>query len=284
VAVKDGQRVAVSIQAFEEGIDIKGERTIERSHSVAGVALHGPDRQLIRRADVTQAGAKETVQVPVGAGQGGRFFVLVGSSINDQHKDSRFEVQLVDLFDAKSGTDAGSTDAAAVPVDIGSFSGNLYPNDDTDYFKFKVVRKATYTARVRPKNPQMRIEIAVVDRDGVEKGKQRAPNEGAAARVEGLTFDYDGEAYLRVYMSQSYLETEYSAEISQVGGAAPTPTAAGASGTAKQPAGRAAGETAAVGSGGLAVGINWTWLVAGLVVGGVVLAGLVVVAYSMRKR
>ena len=165
-------------------------------------------------------------------------------------------MQLVDLFDANSGTDAGSTDAAAVPVEIGSFSGNLNPNDDTDYFKFKVVPKATYTARVRPKNPQMQIEITVVDRDGVEKGKQRAPNEGAAARVEGLTFDYDGEAYLRVYMSQSYLETEYSAEISQAGGAAPTPTAAGASGTAAQPAGRAAGETAAGGSGGVAVGIR----------------------------
>jgi hypothetical protein len=121
----------------------------------------------------------------------------------------------------------------------------------------------------------MQIDIAVVDRDGVEKGKQRAPNEGAAARVEGITFGYDGEAYLRVHTYQSHLESEYSAEISQSGGAAPTPTAAAASAPAAStptPGGSAGG--------GMVIGMNVLWLA----LGGVVLAGLGVLAYSMRKR
>jgi hypothetical protein len=284
VDVKAGQKVIVSIQAFENGIEIQGERTKETGQrSLAGIALHGPDKELIRNANVTSAGQKEAIQVPVGAGQGGRFFVLVGSTIGDQHKNSRFEVQLVDLSDAKSGTDAGSTDAGAVPVELGAFTGNLHQNDDTDYFKFKVVPKAAYTFRVRPQLPKMQIEIAVVDRDGVEKGKQRAPNEGAAARVEGITFGYEGEAYLRIHTFQTYLDSEYAAEIIQTGGPAPTPTSTGAV-AATQPAGRAAGETTGSGGGGFVVGISWVWLLAGLVAGGVVLAGVAAVAYRMGKR
>ena len=107
-------------------------------------------------------------------------------------------MQLVDISDGKSGRDAGTDDAGAIDIEPGETSGYLNANDQIDYYAFKVVPKATYTLRARPNAPEKELVLAVVDRDGVEKKEVKAPNGGAAVRIEALEFPYEGKAFVRV--------------------------------------------------------------------------------------
>ena len=122
VEVKDGQKITAWVETGDAGVEIRGDSFKENDHPYAGITVLDPSRKKIAAADVIGTRSdKKILEVPVGAGQGGRFYVLIGTSYSHQHKDSRFRVDLIDLFDAGSSGDAGAREAEAVEVPPGTF-------------------------------------------------------------------------------------------------------------------------------------------------------------------
>jgi hypothetical protein len=278
---RDGQKIVATIQAYDVGVKIRGEKFQEGGASpYSGIALHAPDKQRVAHRWVASPGQKTGIELPIGSGRGGRFYVLIGNQHEDQHRNARFDVQLVDISDAKSGRDAGSDDSGAVDLEPGETSGYLNANDKIDYYAFQVVPKATYTLRARPIAPEKELVLAVVDRDGVEKQEVKAPNGGAAVRIEALEFPYGGKAFVRV-ASHSYrqedLESRYTLELTSTGGPAPAP-AASASPPSAPPAATATPGQPEVTEGGSGLPVMWIGL------GVVAVALLLGVAYALGRR
>jgi von Willebrand factor type A domain len=291
VDAHDGQKIVATVQAHDVGVRIRGEKFEEgKNPPYSGIALHGPNRQAIADKWVASPGQKAGIELPIGAGHGGRFYVLVGNSYEDQHKNSRFAVQLVDISDAKSGRDAGEDDAGAIEIQPGMVSGNLNANDETDYYAFAVAPGVKYTVRVKPTAQEKELVLTIVDRDGVEKKSVTAANGGAAVRIEAIEFPYDGKAFIRVAnrkYSHERLESQYSLELTGGSGAS-TATAASTAGTAA--AGKAAGGAGAARpgeSGGAsnqsgqppAAGLPIMWIGLGVVA----VAVLVGIAYRLGR-
>lgn len=277
----DGQKIVATIQAYDVGVTIRGDTFKEGgAYPYSGIALHTPDRHRVADRWTASPGEKTGVELPIGAGHGGRFYVLIGNKQDAQHKNSRFEVQLVDISDAKSGRDAGTDDAGAIDIEPGETSGYLNANDKIDYYAFKVAPGATYAVRARPNAPEKELVLAVLDRDGVEKKEVSAPNGGAAVRLEALEFPYEGKAFVRV-ASHKYvkdeLESQYSLELTRAGGSAPAPSPAAASSTpASAAAASVPGQAAEAGESGFA--LRWIALA---VVAGALLLG---VAYGLGRK
>ena len=189
-----------------------------------GIAIHAPDQRHIVDKWVASPGAKATVSVPIGSGQGGRFFILVGNEHYSQHQNSRFDVTLVDQFDASSGRDAGSDDSKAVDLQPGSHTGYLHANDSIDYYALAVSPQAKYNVRIKPEVAEKTIDLEVFDRDAVKIKEVEAANAGAAVRLESIEFPYEGKAYLKL-IARRYsgvnVESPYALELTRVGDNAP---------------------------------------------------------------
>jgi cell division septation protein DedD len=229
IDARDGQKIVASIQAFDYGINIRGNKIDKSSSVYTGIAIHAPDQRNVADEWVYTPGEKATVSLPLAAGQGGRFYILVGNDAGDQHQNARFEVTLVDLFDANSDRDAGSDDSHALEIQPGTYTGYVHANDSTDFYALTVSPKAKYNIRVKPAAQEKAIDLEVLDRDGVKLKEIEAANAGAAVRLENLEFPYEGKAYLKV-TSQRFVaakvESPYVLEVTQVGGDAPPPPAA----------------------------------------------------------
>ena len=247
VDAKDGQKLVATIETGDLGVEIRGDSFKETDHPYAGLTLQNPARQQLGNVDVIGSRTdKKGVQVPIGSGQGGRFYVLIGSGYADQHKDSRFQVALSDVSDAGSARDAGSSPGEALEIGPGSVKGYLHANDTVDFFKFRADPQATYQLRVRPSRTEKWIEISVTDADGVVVKEADAPNAGAAVQADQLRFPKGGEAYVRVanHLSSASAaeESEYSLELTQAGGDA-SGTATAAASPEAGPAGPAGGRS-----------------------------------------
>lgn len=280
VEARDGQKIVASIQAVEKGITIRGDKYVESGLPYTGIAIHAPDQRHIVDKWVAGPGEKATVSVSLGSGQGGRFFVLVGNEHASQHQNSRFDVTLVDLFDANSGRDAGSDDSKAVDIAPGNHTGYLYANDATDYYALAVSPGTKYNIRVKPGVAEKGIDLEVLDRDAVKVKDAHGANDGAAVRLENLEFPYVGKAYLKVTSgrySNDKIESPYALEITQVGGEAPAASgqkAPAASDTAAASANATApvqAPTTAGGSSPMLIGLGI--LGVGVLVGGAYLLG-----------
>ena len=280
IDARDGQKIVASIQAFDYAVDIRGDKFQEGgSTPYTGIALHAPDHRNVADKWVASAGEKAVVSLPLGAGQGGRFYILIGNEHDDQHQNSRFDVTLVDLFDANSGRDAGEQDAKAVDIKPGAYTGYLHANDLTDFYTFTVSPNTKYNVRVKPGAQEKMIDVEVLDRDAVKLKEVEAPNAGAAVRVENLEFPYEGKAYLKV-ASRSYVaekvESPYELELVRVGDAVPAAsekTAAVAAAAASDAAPGQAAPAASSGPGGM-------WMALALLAVGVLVGG----AYLLGKR
>jgi hypothetical protein len=287
IDAKDGQKIVASIQAFDTGVNIRGDKIERSSWTYAGIAIHAPDQRHIVDRGVNSAGEKATISVPVGAGQGGRFYILVGSGSGDQHQNSRFDVSLVDLFDANSGRDAGSDDSAAVDIQPGTYTGYLHANDAIDFYAFPVSPKTKYSLRVKPGEQEKVIDVAVLDRDAVKVKEADAANPGAAVRVEDLEFPYEGKAYLRVSARRyeaERVESPYALELTRAGGDAPPPVATKAAAPERASAAeRAAASEPPVpvaASTSPSTGVPVTWVALGIVGAGALVGG----AYFLGRR
>lgn len=284
VEARDGQKIVASIQAFDKGVDIRGDKFAESGPPYAGIAIHAPDQRHIVDKWEASPGEKATVSVPIGSGQGGRFFILVGNEHSSQHQNSRFDVTLVDQFDANSGRDAGSDDSKAVDIQPGNHTGYLHANDPTDYYAVAVSPGTKYNVRVKPGVPEKTIDLEVFDRDAVKMKEVEAANPGAAVRLENLEFPYEGKAYFKVG-TRSYsgekVESPYALELTRVGDPAPAAASDKPAAASDKAAPAPAGETAPVQPSTSSSSGSQTMLIGLGVVGvGVLIAG----AYLLGRR
>jgi hypothetical protein len=280
IEARDGQKIVATIQAHDVGVVIRGDTFKEGgAPPYSGIALHAPDKQKVADRWIAGPGEKTGIELPVAAGRGGRFYVLIGNQHNDQHRNSRFEVALIDISDARSGRDAGPDDEGAIDIEPGEVTGHLNANDQIDYYAFKVAPGITYAVRARPNAREKELVLAIVDRDGVEKKEVTAPNGGAAVRIEALEFPYEGKAFIRVanrkYVKED-LESPYTLELTRGGGQGPTPSTAASSAPGAPGAAGAAGQpTQTAGS-----GLPNIWIGVGVVA----VALLLGVAYGLGRR
>lgn len=233
VDVKAGHLVIARQVAIELGIEVKGDTFKETSQNqFVGIGLYAPDKSKIRDSKDWGVGKKAEVGGSVRAGQGGTYYVLVGGepylSNLGIHKDSPFTIEIIDVTDADSGTDAGESDRDAVRIEPGRHDGWFQPGEWKDTYWFDAVAGATYGVVMRPEADLQNLEMTVSDEDRVNLAKVAAPNEGAAVRAENLRPTRSGRIY--VGLSYSYYGSNlardpvrYSIEITETG--RPTPAA-----------------------------------------------------------
>lgn len=234
VDLQDGQKLEAVLETGSKGVDIDGEQVRENDNPYAGMQIHGPKRQKILGTEIIGSRSdRKVLSVPLGTGQGGRYYVLIGSTYAHQHKDHPFQVKVTDLFDAGSNRDAGDTEAQAVAIQPGQFPKNyLHQNDRIDMFKFQAAPGAKYSIKARPANEKKRLRITVKDADGVELANAVSPNEGAAVKIEGVGTETGGVLFVRLasYYSDE-IETDYNLELTQGAMAAGAPAAVPPPGT-----------------------------------------------------
>ena len=230
IEVTPGHLLRVTQQAYEVGVTIRGDSFTENTHSAAGIAIHGPDRKRISHRQVITPGDQATVGVAVTSGGGGTYYVLVGQDnkyAGGIHKDSPITVEIVDETDAATGTDAGTSDRDAVPIEPGEHRAWIQAGDDADVFTFLADSAATYGLRVRPEANEPVLEVTVRDEDGVQLAKAKAPNNGAAVRFEELRAEREGPLFVSV-RDAHYDRTvsAYTLELTTEGGDAVAETGA----------------------------------------------------------
>jgi hypothetical protein len=234
VQLKPGQLIRVTQMAYEVGVEIQGSQVVENQSPTAGVALHGPDRGKIDDKAAIHKGSKAEVGASVSAGQGGTYYVLIGQNVWSSygiHKDSPFTIELIDVTDAGSGTDAGDSEKDAVKITPGVHKAWLQPGDDKDMYWFDATAGATYSIRARPDSDAHSFRLTVTDEDGVNLADQFAPNPGAAVRVENVRPTRAG----RLYVAQANLSTgepiTYALELTASGGSTAGTETAGTAAT-----------------------------------------------------
>jgi len=236
VPVTGSKFVSASIETPQAGVDIGKNSSIRTTvHPYAGLVLQDSARRKRGETDITgQRGEKKTLQGPLPGSHGGRLYVLVGSSHGDQHKDSRFSVSLADPpGDAGTSGDAGGTEQEALEIKPGAYKAHLDGDidDEVDFFKFKADPNATYQVGVRP-SAQVWLELSVAAANARRSATDSSDEPGRPARVEGLRFPKGGDVYVRVRYSVSRYSTDYSLDVTEEAGSAPTAEDAGNAPTA----------------------------------------------------
>jgi hypothetical protein len=220
IDVKDGQKLEALLQTGVKGVSITGEKLNEQiqenNSPYAGLQIHSPQRQrLVAEEIIGDISNRKLINVPLGMGQGGRYFVLIGSTYDNQHKDNPFTVTLVDMFDAGTTADAGDTETQALPLQPGVYPKNyLSANDKIDMFKMTAAPGASYAIKARPTSEKKRLQITIKDADGVQLAEASSPNEGAAVKIDNFGSVKGGELFIKLasYYSDE-IETDYQLEI-----------------------------------------------------------------------
>lgn len=218
IEVTPGHVLRATQVAYEVGVHASGDQFTENVHqSGAGIAIHGPDRARIGSSQGIKAGDVATGGAAVTFGQGGTYYVLVGQeipSVGGIHKNSPITVEIVDQTDAGGGTDAGDSDREAVAIEPGEHRAWLQAGDRRDVFSFAAEPGATYNLRVRPEAEEPVFEMIVRDEDGVDLGKGKAPNAGAAVRIEDLALERAGPVFIYIGdTNYNRVVTPYSLEL-----------------------------------------------------------------------
>ncbi len=250
VSLAPGQELKGTFQTSDTGVEIAGEKATETQYPYSGLEIHDASHQKVAGETII-GGRNATKQVShvVRGGQGGNYYVLIGNTYNDMHKNSPFKIELVDHFDAGTKQDAPEGDREALPLAPGAYSGFLTRGDLVDAYRFTAAPGQAYEIKARPASDQVRFKLTVVDSDGVMLASQAAPNEGSAVRIEALTLPRGGEFVVKVASAYSDIPpTDYTFSVTPAGTAAEVPAgsapAAEATG-ATLPAQTAAGAAAA---------------------------------------
>lgn len=210
VDLTGGQSLQATIRTGEKGVEIRDGQAKEKPGSpYAGIQIHNGQKQKIAgHVIIGSPNQKKTLDVPLGEGQAGRFYILVGNNYDAQHKDHPFQVDVVERFDAGSKQDAGSTEMTSVPIQVGEYKGYLSPNDRTDMYKFSAKPGQKVTAKVRDRNGKIKFRVTLIDSDGVKLKYVDSPNEGAAAILEDFPLEKGGDYYLDVSSFYSNVPNE----------------------------------------------------------------------------
>ncbi|MCC6272716.1 MAG: VWA domain-containing protein [Deltaproteobacteria bacterium] len=249
VDAKPGQKIVIALETGEKGVRINPDNTYEENlNPYAGISLQSPQKTQIAHQEII-GGKNDARQIvfPVPTDGAGKYYVLVGSSYDNQHKDHRFKVEISELFDAGSKQDAGDTRDTALVIQPGTHKGYVNPNDEVDTYRVQLPA-GSVTIRARPVSEKVQMGLELFDAEGVRVGGENAPNAGAVAKMENLPLAKAGEYVLKVKGGYNPAETEYTLEIIPGGGAAPAadagaPPAPAAPTTPTAPAAPSGGET-----------------------------------------
>lgn len=220
VDAKPGQKITVSLETGEKGVEIKPDNTYtENLNPYAGISLQSPNRtQLAYENIIGGKNDSKRLIFPVPIDGAGKYYILVGSSYDAQHKDHRFKVEFADLFDAGSKQDAGDTRESALTIQPGAIKGYVNPNDEIDTYKIQLPA-GPLSLKVRPSNESVALTVEIYDADGVQLGRAFAPNAGAVTKLENVTLPKSGEYVLKLLAGANPPESEYNLEIQSGSGA-----------------------------------------------------------------
>jgi len=224
VDAKPGQKITATIETGEKGVNIRPDNTYkENLNPYAGISLQTPQKTLIKQEEII-GGKNDSRQIPYSVPQNGqgKYYVLIGSAYDNQHKDHRFKVELTDQFDAGSQQDAGENRDTALTIQPGTIKGFLNPNDAADAYKV-TLPAGNLNLKLRPSNEKALVRLELFDTDGVQVGQGQAPNEGAVAKMENIALTKPGEYIVKVInVYSSSPDTEYTLDIVPGTGAAPS--------------------------------------------------------------
>ncbi|HKY63478.1 MAG TPA: VWA domain-containing protein [bacterium] len=223
VEAKPGQKIIVSLETGEKGVDIKPDNSYtENLNPYAAISLQAPNRSQLKVENII-GGKNDSRRIifPVPLDGAGKYYILVGSAYDNQHKDHRFKVELGELFDAGSQQDAGDTRDSALSIQPGTIKGYVNPNDEVDTYKVNLPAGAL-NLRVRPISEKVHMNLTLFDADGVEVARGHAPNPGAVAKIENAAIAKAGEYVLKVSGGYDPPESEYTLEILPAGTAPAT--------------------------------------------------------------
>ncbi len=248
VDAKPGQKIIVTLETGEKGVDIRENQATENRSVYAGIQLHSPERAKIQSEElIGSPNAKKDITLPVALGKEGRYYILVGSTYADVHKDNRFKVELAELFDANSKQDAGANEATSLEVSIGNYEKNyLSPSDNVDMYKFNAAA-GDYEIKGRDMSGKLNLRLTLTDSDGVQIAEVSSPNEGAVAKMERVTLKKPGYYFLRFDSNYTiYNEVPYLFSVTPIGaGALREGTSAGTQTTISSTSGQVGGASPA---------------------------------------
>lgn len=214
IDLKAGQQLTVTLNTVQKGVEIREQTATENANAYAGFQVHDATRTKLKSEEIIGS-ANATKAIQVYAPTAGRYYVLVGSTYADQHKDHPFKLEVKDLFDAGSGTDAPSAIDGAVAIEKGkAYKDNYFivQRDETDFYKVNTSKGETITVQALPENLEGVIEITLFDEMRVQLAQSRSPNKGAGVRTTGTATG--GTTYIQVQLHfLGDVDTKYSLSV-----------------------------------------------------------------------
>lgn len=225
-----GQELKATVQTGESGVEIDGEKTKDTQYAYAGLEIHDASHQKVAgQVIIGNRNATKDMSFIAGTGQGGKYYILIGNTYDNQHKDSPFKVEIKDHFDAGTKQDAPDTNKDAVPINEGELVGFLGPGDTADVYQFNAAAGVNYEIKARPENEKIQLRISVTDSDGVVLVSQDAPNPGAAVHVGPVKTQKVGNIFIKIASPYSDIPTsDYHFSVTKTGATTPVsaPTSA----------------------------------------------------------
>ncbi len=215
VDLKTGQALTVTLNTVQKGVTIDGEKANEHTNAYGGFQIHDSSRQKLKDEEIIGS-PNATRSVQVTAPSAGRYYVLIGSTYADMHKDHPFKVEVKDQFDAGSGTDAGGATETAVGIEKGkSYPDNyLFSGDEADFFKFNTTKGEVLTVQILPENLQSSLSASFYDDLRVKLAEGASANRGAGFRASATATG--PVTYMKVDRNYNNEPTKYSMRLENV--------------------------------------------------------------------
>lgn len=223
VDLKRDQQMTVTMTTMDQGLDIPDigqPKETDWPHA----CLRIMDAQFTQIGDMGMSGRHERREKAIIADKDARFYILIGCQSDAMHKDSPFQINLKNYFDAGAGMDAGEDVLHALPINPGDYAENWIPvREDKDAYQMNVKTGEVYTLIFTPQSMKLQLDATLYDQDRVELYSGRAENEGAVLRIENVVPKKDGPLFL-VVGGGTWEPAQYSMSIQKQGDAL-TPTA-----------------------------------------------------------
>ena len=236
VDVKGGQKLTAIIQTGEKGVTIRDENATENANPYAGIQIHNAAHaSVVHDTIIGTRSAKKEMWINLNNEGAGRYYILLGNTYDDQHKDNPFKIEILDRFDAGTDRDAGENEAAALTVAPGEYISHLGPGDKTDVYAFNAQTGAAYDIKARGTSDDLKLRMTIHDSDGINLATADAPNPGAAVKVDGFKPTKAGTYFIN--LSSFYTDvplTDYTLNLAQSTGTVAETSADSASKTAVQ--------------------------------------------------
>lgn len=190
----------------------------------AGGAIFNPERERVQREVIIgSSSTSKTLTWAMSSEDAGTLYLRVGNEYDANSKSVSYIISIEDHFDAGSQTDAGGTFDKAMLTTPGEHKGYLSIDDNgtdlKDFFKIRVEKGATLTAKVTP-SAEGKLKLTIYDSSREELKVEQSPNKGAILTVS-LPIEKTNDFYIEIRdWWSNEPTTEYSLLISTEGGAA----------------------------------------------------------------